>query len=518
MESPLVNVLSSTRVFPLYSSSVAPESVPLSIIDSNVANFSPTGGFWAFTDAHPQSIDRLADSLPRTLSHFGQWAGQLSIISKDHSETDHNRRYGSVWVSYGSKDVDVGAELVIAQCSATLASVLPSTKVGKIWNANSSSSFEKGLLPAQPPLALYNLKDFDGLPGIILQITSYKCGGYVIGIKTAHVLADAHALMVFMRCWAMASRIDSEISESLLPIFNPEMVYQPKTDERDETLIQKSLSLPQNRFDCWASAEGSPSWAARLTEKPEVVKTKLVLGDKLPWEEASSTMPVDHYRLSFTQGDVDRIYALCLSEANTDSVDTPRISKADAVQAFVFSLILRGRQKLFKENGDETASFNITLGARERVKPPLPYNFIGSPVFLARVHTSALPPPSLFNMAAEIRRTVAAFTPEALVAFLHDMAHEVCPQRIWGAFWGRRNCIVTSWLRLGVYDIDFGSGKPAYVQALMPSVDGLVHLMEVGSTPHIGENWYSNGISVSIYLARDVGEQILADELVQPFL
>ena len=82
-------------------------------------------------------------------------------------------------------------------------------------------------------------------------------------------------------------------------------------------------------------------------------------------------------------------------------------------------------------------------------------------------------------------------------ALLHDAAYEVSPQRLWQAFLGNQHTLVTSWLRLRVYDVDFiGGGKaPRYVQAVLPKMDGCVQVME--SCGEVG------GVDVSLYLESE---------------
>ena len=60
---------------------------------------------------------------------------------------------------------------------------------------------------------------------------------------------------------------------------------------------------------------------------------------------------------------------------------------------------------------------------------------------------------------------------------LHDLAFEVSPHRLWNGFLGRRNTIVTSWLRLKAYEVDFGTSVPRFVDAFMPNMDGCVQIM-----------------------------------------
>lgn len=518
-----ITILSSERLFPEYSTTVTPEKVPLSVLDASVANYSVTGGVWVYAKRVPLPI--LEHSLQLTVNIFSQWAGQLSIMksASEYDKNDHTRRYGSIWLSHGDRSTDAGAELIMAKSSEVLSSVLTDqVKAGKFAQVPSGQAIS-GVFP-KAPVALHDLQNHPGLPGIIIQITTFACGGFTIGAKLAHVLGDAQAIMMFMRAWAAAATE----SEVVRPIFAPHLVDEaiPGTlggrENRDEALIKIARVLPFNHFDWWSSVEGCPPWGLSMTKVPEFIsENDWEKGESIQWEELDASVPVDHYRLHFKADDVERVYEMCLAGSDSSSGSTsPKISKLDCLNAFVWYLINRARERDFKEHGDETVNFNITLGARERLPQPLHSNFIGSPIFLSRasavINGTSLP--SLRSLALEIRHTISQFTPTSIGALLHDMAHNPCPQRFWGGFLGRRNSLVTSWLRLGVYDINFGSGNPLHVEAIMPAMDGLVHLMEVGPTPEAGKQWYRNGIIVSMYLRRDVGQGLLKDKLLFSYL
>ena len=94
----------------------------------------------------------------------------------------------------------------------------------------------------------------------------------------------------------------------------------------------------------------------------------------------------------------------------------------------------------------------------------------------------------------------------------HDLAFEISPHRIWNAFLGLRNTIVTSWLYLKAYEVDFGEGVPRFVDAFMPNMDGCVHIMENGNARATSKkNWYEQTVSVSLHLRSDVMEKLLHD-------
>ncbi|KAH6687028.1 transferase family protein [Verticillium dahliae] len=80
-------------------------------------------------------------------------------------------------------------------------------------------------------------------------------------------------------------------------------------------------------------------------------------------------------------------------------------------------------------------------------------------------------------------------------------AWEVSPQRIWQAFLGERHVLVTSWLRIGVYEVELFGARPAWVHSVMPRMDGCVQVME----------GREGGMDVSVYLEAQAMDRLLAD-------
>ncbi|KAF9022432.1 hypothetical protein BDZ89DRAFT_1070705 [Hymenopellis radicata] len=522
-----VHVLSTTRLHPAIPSSTQ-KRVPLSILDSNVVNFACTSGLWVYDKALP--IPTITRALELTLARgYAPWCGQLQFAKYDaeRAKTDHTLRYGRVVLEYGSA-ADPGVEFVVAHCDEPLTSesYFPTRDPNvRLWDAGRTSA--RGLIPTSPPLALYNLVDYDGLPGVIVQLTTFSCGGIVIGVKMAHCLGDAQTLVTFVTDWASAARSllnGDEIMEQPTAIFDPIRIDSGAGGDidapgRDEAIVEKSRTLPINRNDWWAAplSGNTPTWALGVATIPKEIQDAghaVEHGTGMPWSEWDFGVAVKHYCMHFAADDVDRIWEAC-QEPGT----TVRLSKFDTLQTFLWMLVLRGRQSHFIQNRDQTANLNITLGVRERLNPPLSPTFLGSPIFLARVEANLSSKPTLQTLASSIRNTVSLFSPtsDAVPSLLHDLAYEVCPYRIWGAFLGRRNCIVTSWLRLGAYEIDFGMGGARAVEAVMPSMDGCIQVMDA-SAARGGGRWYENGIVASLHLREDVMKNLLEDPLLAAVL
>ena len=66
---------------------------------------------------------------------------------------------------------------------------------------------------------------------------------------------------------------------------------------------------------------------------------------------------------------------------------------------------------------------------------------------------------------------------------------------------------------LDAYGVDFGgSAPPRYVDAVMPSMDGCIHVMEAGPAgAGSGGRWHAEPVCVSLHLAADVMDKLLKD-------
>ena len=512
-----IQVDSSTRIFPEARLTLE-KTVPLSIIDATVTRFAATAAAWLYdrpinTDA--LSIERLKVALEKTLNHYPQWAGKLHFAPYN-AEGCHTQRFGRLMLSYGSTS-DPGVHFQVAHSQVRLSSFIPSASEraagAGIYDFTAIPIAE--LLLDEQKLALYNMKDFEGLPCMSVQLTTFVCGGISIAVKIAHPLADAQCMVQFVHDWAAINR--ALLANSILPTiyrpFDPSLLDRAASGDIDAAdpdpeLIKCSRELPVRRFDWWLSGEQCP-WPTNAGHVPPEIAVKGLVepfGTPMPWNEWDVFAPVRHCLVYFTAEELRRI------SEEASSTATYRISRLDALLGHVWHLLSCARNL----DGDETSDLYVTFGARGRVSPPLPETFIGSPIIITHVASSNAI--SRGSRASAIRSSISAFTPSNLGAFLHDKAYEGSPQRIWNTFFGKCNTLVTSWLRLGVYQMDFGSGStPRYVEAIMPSVDGCIQIMESGVSPLVqgGDwkkvHWADEGVCVSLYLKDDVMERFLGD-------
>lgn len=510
--------LYNTRLFP-HIPPPSPITTPLSILDATVARFAPAGAIWLF-DSFPEniteseSINRLQSSFVQTLSDYPQWAGQLQWAPV-REDGLHTERFNRPMVVYGTPN-DPGVEWrIVKRDDISIRSLVPSARERASAGTWNGDDFPQRDFLCDTPLALHDLREYQGLPGMQVQITLLKDGGYAIGIQMAHVLADAQSLMVFVHQWAAASRaaFDSEYTKSLMdaPVFNPALLEAHAAGDingpaPDPGLVGAARELPLHRFDWWKIDDpGYPNVMVTntLNSMPsrEVLDSiELTPSTSAPWTTWDLSRPIRYTQIHFSGDQLAEFKRKALAEGE----GRRDISRLDALLARLWISINRARNLT---NCPSPVFIDLSIGTRTRVSPPLPDTFLGSPLFLTHVGAPAktLCAASIGTIASQIRETVALFTPEKIGAMLHDAAYEISPQRLWQAFLGSRHVLVTSWLRLKVYEVDFvGDGnRPRYVHAVLPKLDGEVQVMESGLD--------DNGMDVALYLEQEVMERFLAE-------
>ncbi|KAF4287545.1 hypothetical protein KXV22_006556 [Aspergillus fumigatus] len=422
----------------------SPISTPLSILDATVARFAPAGAIWLwdrFSGNLPETdfIDCLQSLFVQTLSDYPQWAGQLQWAPVREGG-NHTERFNRPMIVYGAPD-DPGDE----------------------WR---------------------------GSPSMQVQITLLKSGAFAIGIRMAHVLADAQTLMVFVHQWAATSRatFGSHNSKSLMdaPVFNPALLDAHAAGDvdgpaPDRGLVATARELPLHRFDWWKTDDPGypkvlvPNTLNSMPSCEQLDSVELSPSTSAPWTSWDLSRRIRYTQIHSSGNQLADLKRTALAQSQED------ISRLDALLAHLWISINRARNLT---NCPDSVFLDLSIGTRTRLSPPLPDTFLGSPLFL----------------------THPLFTSEKIGAMLHDDAYEISPQRLWQAFLGSRHVLVTSWLRLKVYKIDFvGDGnRPRYVHAVLPKLDGEVQVMESGVDV--------NGVDVAVYLEEEVMERILAEQ------
>ncbi|KAI0142656.1 transferase [Xylariaceae sp. FL1272] len=524
-------VRSVRRVFAATPPSKA-STTKLSIADAAVARYSPCGAIWFFDrnagfDARTQGFfDRFETALVHTLDEYPHYVGQVHWVTKELVAGDENPRHlGRPAVTYGSTE-DPGFELTIVDDDRELSTLVPSiaerNASKKIWKA--SELPQNDFLPSTN-VALSG-QTYQGLPGAAAQLTAFKCGGFAVSVKFTHCLSDATCLLHFVHSWARRSRqllddqqVKSSVPASPVAVFDPSLLdgyamLNKGSGESAAEKIRHARSLPMHRFSWWATdAPGYPSWAtasskATMPPDEELLQIELSPSTQPPWPTWDLGAAVEHVQIQFKAAEVAAMKAAAMKTLPED-LKALVVSRQDALLAHFWILINRARRV---ENLSEPVYMDMSLGMRNRLSPPLPDCYVGSPILMAYIKKSGTDAATetIGAVAGAFRQTVSQFTSEAISDYLFDAAHEVSPQRLWQGFLGSRHVMVTSWARARAYEVDFCGTRDLarYVQSQMPLMDGLLQLMDIADT---------GDFDVSIALEKGAMERLLSDPMLKEY-
>jgi hypothetical protein len=523
----------SKRVFASSKPSTK-QSVPLSVIDATVANFAPTEVVLFYDSKSPLSheqttafIEKLQQGLAITLDAYPQWCGHLHRSNYDPRSQDHTKRYGRLVLTFGCND-DPGVRFTVAKTTFRLSDIVPSpqerTSHLKTWNA---AKFPTSNFTPQDKVSTDDLDDIT-LSSVTARVTIFACGGIAIALKFAHPLADAKCMSYFMKDWAAATSAVYEISSvpSMFPVFDPQLLDDCAAGDvnvstPDLQTIKQARELPCNRFDWWASADDCP-FPTKSTKVPDALQDvdQNVQETRMLWKEWDLSSPVSHYVLQFSEKEIQSLW-----QAASNGLTL--VSKHDSLLAHVWGAVNRAR---LLADDDDMVHMDYTLGLRDRTRPKLPDQFVGSPLIIANISASGREASrsdprttGLGQLAMLVRNTIKQFTPTAVAAHIYDKSFEQCPQRLWQAFLGNRHLLVTSWIHTEFRYLDFGlGGLPRYVEAVMPKMDGLLQLIEAPVPNNFpvqekAAHWTQYGVDVHLYLKSSVMDRMIHDPVLRMF-
>lgn len=521
-----ISVQSRSRVYPdSHVPSAHPKVEPLSILDAIVLYFANSACVWFYNES--LDTDRLIFSLRKTLIAYPQWAGQLRFAEYDPS-AGHVHRQGRLELSYGSSS-DPGIECILAEADFHMSCVVPANERVKHWEATHIDY--QTFLDTETRFALHDSKEYEGLPSMKVQFTTFKDGGMAIAVGIVHSLADAAAVLTFMKDWAATNLAlsSSKPIPTLQPLFNPSLIDAAAagnidSKSPDPLILETAAKLPVHRFDYWASAGPStPEWALPSTKIPPELAPQsqdIELGKPVPYHTWDSTAACSHTTFFFSAAETHALHLRAAAGTWT------RISHQDAVLAHTWAALIRARG--LKEG--EEHSLAVSIDGRRRLQKPLPPSFIGSPILNVAVPTRAAAATSrkdVADKAAVIRNHVARFDGEAVAALLHECCFELGGQRRWNCFLGDYHTVVTSWVGIGVEGVVFEDGKAVrWAEALLPPCDGVVVVGEGGAAGgnddakegcDTNKEWWSKGVKLNVYLRSDVMRNLMEDEEFRVF-
>ncbi|KAH7428873.1 hypothetical protein KP509_09G021000 [Ceratopteris richardii] len=142
---------------------------------------------------HSEVVSRLKVALSETLAHFWPLAGRIRPSSSFNREVhgdDVGAGDGRVWLECN----DAGAELLEARVEGISFAELEATEFAEM------QPLFMDLVPwIEPP-------QFMTAPPLHVQISSFACGSFALGIAHSHVICDGTSLWHFLTSWAEIAR------------------------------------------------------------------------------------------------------------------------------------------------------------------------------------------------------------------------------------------------------------------------------------------------------------------------
>ncbi|KAL5729396.1 omega-hydroxypalmitate O-feruloyl transferase [Ranunculus cassubicifolius] len=400
LEFPDLNIpISIDHVSPVMPAGPIPASTGDSLYLSNLDDmigarvFTPTVYFYRSTNSNlnKKSVSEvLRDALAKVLVPYYPFSGRLRETKK-----------GKLEVFFGP---DQGALLIEAHSEATIDGLGSLTVPNPAWAP---------LIYRFPTEEAYKIVD---MPLVIAQITSFSCGGFCLGLRLCHCLADGIGAMQFIGAWAATAR---------------------------------SGVLVTNPKPCWDREFFKPR-KPPLVKFPHVEFMKIDDGSTLTstlWK----TKPVQKcYRISHEFQ--TQLKQLALPD------DGQGCTSFDALAAHVWRSWVKA---LNVSPLEYELRLTFSVNARQKfLDPPLKDGFYGNVVSLACATStvSQLVAGQLSSTARLVREARKNVT-EEYVRSTVDYIEVDRPMRL--EFGGKLT--ITQWTRFSIYECaDFGWGRPVY--------------------------------------------------------
>ncbi|KAJ7522103.1 hypothetical protein O6H91_19G083900 [Diphasiastrum complanatum] len=262
-------------------------------------------------------------------------------------------------------------------------------------------------------------------PLMILKVTKFRCGGFIVGLSIIHALLDGQSGDIFMNQFASISRGDGLTA---LPYLNK------------EALRARDPPRP-------------------IYEHPEFMKASVLQAFMANSDPNDLTSPQALWPLSKNQW---KSFSFCTkfinylqSKALEDESLVKKCSKFDVLAAYLW----QARTKALDMSPNQVSQLMFAVDFRQRFNPPLPKELIGNAVATSCIRTSAnkiINSPLSFCVK-QIQDAKGKIT-EAYVRSTIDWL-QLNKGSILSASGG---IIISSWSRFITSRMNLGWGAPAY--------------------------------------------------------
>ncbi|GMI93547.1 hypothetical protein like AT3G26040 [Hibiscus trionum] len=366
--------------------------------------YVPISLFYSAGDGnHPgKSSDHLKDSLSKILTHYYPFAGRLN---DDGLTVDCN---------------DDGAVFVEARVSCELSFVVDEPE----------NEVLERLLPLNPRLHQAQLSAGGGNPVMLgVQVNYFACGGVAIGVCISHVIADGAAAAGFLKAWSRFACGSTDTIET-------------------ESVV----------YDC--GSRFPPQDLSEFYRVTNPIDEKIYVSLS-PKDMVSNRFCFDGRKITAIRNEI---------RDNSSQYNSTRV---ESVIALIWEALIAASSTTTKNAEPLQPPITVignSVNLRHRMNPPLPQQCIGNVSFLVIVSSFDDKTKNRSSLAKRIRRSVKERDEECkreitymgTGEWLNDFMNQVCGEferdSNMGAFF------FASWCRFLFYEVDFGWGKPVWVE------------------------------------------------------
>lgn len=255
----------------------------------------------------------------------------------------------------------------------------------------------------------------DVIQPMILQVTRFGCGGFVLGASIHHAICDGLGATLFFNAMAELARGSGRITTD--PVWNRSTLLGPRKPPRVEFRIHEFLKLDRE-FSPYSDS------GKRLLKECFNVKEE--------W--------------------LDKLKGLLFQQSGI------KFTTFEALGAFIW----RARTRSCEVPGEERVTFAYSINVRKLVNPPLPNGYWGNgcvPIYIPLLAKDLEGQP-IWKTAYSIKKSKLNATDEYVRSFIDfQELHQ-------GVTAGPRVSGFTDWRHLGHSTVDFGWGGPVAVVPL----------------------------------------------------
>ncbi|XP_061343339.1 spermidine hydroxycinnamoyl transferase-like [Gastrolobium bilobum] len=391
-------------------------------------------------DASVTLMETLTNSLSKALVHYYPLAGRLCAIHGGRWELNCN---------------SMGVHLFEAHYQPT------TTKTTTLDDFALTQLLQQQLMPKIP----YN-PPIEDMPLLVIQLTSFPCGGLTLGVAISRVVLDGVGFMVFLNSWAKLARGEN-LDPSEIPCY-------------DRALLNLSRVHILQRFQF---------------HHPEFQPPPLWVGSFLVDDTKYDTI-IEVFKL--TKAQVQKLKERVLIDFGNGNSPQQNCTSFEVISGLLWRCVCKAR---FAGNGDQPTRVSTLVHCRNRLKPPVPNSYFGNVVLPTVTRTCTFDDviyKPLSYAVGNIREALRRLTDEYIRSALQYIADQkdvsVVRNNVnfnvasaGGQFRGNPSLSIVSWMNFPFQDADFGWGKPVYLLPGNINSEGKAFIMNNGNGDADGE-------------------------------